>query len=113
MEDACLHLDTPKAAIEPACVGSAAALDEFAGHARAYIGVLLKCIARQEDCLFPLFKESARDADGVLPESGDHKCGGNGTCNTYIEVANALAEHFGGPRAVVTDLGDDGVTGGP
>ena len=109
-KDARLHLDAMEAVIEPACAGSAPALDRFAEHARAYIDVLLDCIARQEDCLFPLFEEAARDADGVLPESGDRECGGYSACNNYIEVANALAEQFGVPRAVVTASGD-GVEG--
>jgi len=105
-EEARRHLDAMEAAIEPACAGSAAALDRFAEHARAYIDVLLDCIARQEDCLFPLFEEAARDADGMPPESGDRESGVDSTCDSYIEMADALAEHFGVPRAVVTASAD-------
>lgn len=105
-EDTRLHLDAMEAAIEPACAGSVAALDKFAEHARKYIDVLLDCIARQEDWLFPLIEEAARNTDRVLPEADDRQCRDDGVCDTYFEVANRLADHLGVPQAAIAAFGD-------
>ena len=105
-EDAHLHLDAMEAAIEPACAGNAAGLDQFVKHARAYIDVLLDCIARHEDCLFPLIEKTARKNAQVLPESGDREYGSHSACYPYIEASNRLAEHFGVSQALV--IGPDG-----
>ncbi|NLY01965.1 MAG: hypothetical protein GXY83_38255 [Rhodopirellula sp.] len=101
------HVDAMEASIEPACAGSAAALDEFARHARAYIDGLLDCIARHEDCLFPLIEETARETDGALLESGDRGCGDDVASSTYTEAADRLADRLGVPRAVMSASGDE------
>ena len=105
-EDARFHLDAMEAAVEPACAGNAAALDEFVKHARAYIDVLLDCIARHEDCLFPLVEKTARNNAQVLPASGDRECGNHSACYPYIEAANLLAEQCDVPQVLV--IGPDG-----
>ena len=99
------HLDAMQVAIKPASAGDAAALNEFAEHARAYIELLLEYIARQEDCLFPMMAQT-------LPEAGKARLGtalqaasGDGqderAYNTYIDLANRLADHLDVPRAVI------------
>ena len=92
------HLDAMEATIKPACAGSATALDKFAEHARAYIDILLDCIARHEDCLFPLIEEASQDWHGTLLKSGGHECQDNNTCHEYVETANRLANHLGVPQ---------------
>ncbi len=105
-EDSRLHLDAIEATIEPACAGSAAALDDFAKHARAYIDVLLDCIARHEDCLFPLIEDTARETDGALLESCDRGCRDELFCGACRKTADRLADHLGVPRAVMIASGD-------
>lgn len=60
------HLDAMEAVIEPACGGNLAGLNRFAEHARAYIGVLLDCIARREDYRLPLIDGTDGETDGTL-----------------------------------------------
>lgn len=102
-KDSLPHLDAMEAAIEPACAGGAAALDKFAEHARAYINVLLDCIAKHEDCLFPLIEDAVRDTHGVPLEISDRECLGDDACIIYVKAANRLAEHFGVPPTAIAD----------
>jgi hypothetical protein len=58
----------------------------------------LDCIARHEDCLFPLIEEASQDRHGTLLKSGGHECQDNNTCREYVETANRLANHLGVPQ---------------
>jgi hemerythrin-like domain-containing protein len=99
------HLDAMEAAIEPASAGDAAALREFTEHARAYIELLLEYIAVQEDCVFPMIAQTLGEADKAELRKTLPTAGGdpepNCACNTYIDVANRLADDFDVPRAVI------------
>lgn len=98
------HVDAMDAALEPASRGDPEALRTFAEHARAYIDLLLDYIANQEDCLFPMIARSLPEADrtrlskalgsGTAAERDQHDC------DTYVALANRLADHFNVPRAV-------------
>lgn len=105
-EQARIHLDAMDAVIERACAGSADALDRFAEHARAYINVLLDCIARQEDYLFPLLEKTTPAVDELPAESGSRECKADTFCIRCVELANDLAERFGVPRVIVAPSGD-------
>ena len=99
------RVDAMETAIEPASAGDAAALKTFTKHARAYIELLLEYIANQEDCLFPMIARALPEADKArLRTALQSACGeGEDDCagNTYIDVANRLADHFDVPRAVI------------
>ena len=106
-EEGRLHVDAMETVIEPASRGDSTALKEFTEHAQAYIELLLEYIARQEDCLFPMIAQ-ALPATGKarLEVALDTACGygdEGSVCNTYIDLANRLADHFDVPRAVTTD----------
>ncbi len=111
LEEGNSHLNTMEAVIEPASAGDAVALREFTEHARAYIELLLEYIAVQEDCVFPMIAQTLREADKAelrktLPTAGgepEPDC----ACNTYIDVANRLADDFDVPRAMI--VGSPGI----
>ncbi len=104
-EEGRCHLDAMQAAIKPASAGDAAALNEFTEHARAYIESLLEYIARQEDCLFPMIPQTLPEVDEARLGTALHVASGDGqderAYNTYIDLANRLADHFDVPRAVI------------
>ena len=106
-EEGRLHVAAMEAAIESASAGDATALKEFAEHARAYIELLLEYIAKQEDCLFPMIAQTLPEADKARLGTALHTASGDGqderAYNTYIDLANRLANHFDVPRAVIAD----------
>jgi len=63
-----------------------------------------KYIAVQEDCVFPMIAQTLCEADkSVLREALQAGGGGKAdcACNTYVDVANRLADDFDVPRAVM------------
>ena len=110
-EEARLHVDAMEAAIEPASGGDSTALKKFTEHAQAYIELLLEYIAKQEDCLFPMIAQALPEAEKARLEvaldtacgDGEEQC----ACNTYIDLANRLADHFDVPRRVITGTATD------
>lgn len=79
--------------------------DEFARPARAYVRLLREHIRKEDHCLFPMADEIlspaeaeslSRSFEGV--ESAEM---GEGTHEHYLDLANALADKFGVPRAGV------------
>ena len=111
-EEGRLHVDAMEKVIEPASRGDSTALREFTGHAEAYIELLLEYIARQEDCLFPMIAQVLPEADKARLGTALHAAGGDGQSeyayDTYIELANSLADHFDVPRAVIAGSPSDG-----
>lgn len=111
-EEARLHVDTMETAIEPASGGDSSALKKFTEHAQAYVALLLQYIAKQEDCLFPMIAQALPEADKAPLRTGRDTACGDGeeqcACDTYIELANRLADHFDVPRRVITDTPSDG-----
>jgi hemerythrin-like domain-containing protein len=110
-EEGRLHVDAMEAAIEPASGGDSAALKKFTEHAQAYIELLLEYIAKQEDCLFPMIAQGLPGAEKVRLEvaldtacgDGEEEC----ACDTYVDLANRLADHFDVARMVFADLRTD------
>lgn len=106
-EAARLHVNAMEVAIEPASSGDSAALKTFTEHAEAYIELLLEFIAKQEDCLFPMIAQALPEATkarldvSLAPACGD----GQEQCapDTYIDLANRLADHFDVPRTVIAN----------
>jgi len=102
------HLAAMEAAIGAASTGDADALDEFAEHARAYIELLLEYMAKQEDCLLPMITQALPESYKTrLTRALQTACGdGNAerASDTYVDLANRLADHFDVPRAVFPHL---------
>ena len=101
------HVDAMETVIEPASGGDSTALKEFTEHAQAYIELLLEYVARQEDCLFPMIAQSLPATKKARLEVALDTACGNGeeecACDTYVDLANRLADHFDVPRAVIAD----------
>lgn len=106
-EEGRLHVAAMEAAIESASTGDSTALKKFTEHARAYIELLLEYIAKQEDCLFPIIAQALPEADKArFTAELDPACGDGQeqrACNTYVDLANRLADHFDVPRAEIVD----------
>lgn len=102
-EECRFHLDAIERAIESASAGNAAALKDFAQHARVYIELLLELIAAQEDCLFPMIARSLREADNARRTPAGQEDAGPCVYNAYVDLANRLADRLGVPRAVMAD----------
>ena len=106
-EEGRLHVAAMETAVEPASAGDATALKEFTKHARAYIELLLEYIAKQEDCLFPMIAQTLPEADRARLSRSLDTARGDGeeewACDTYIDLANRLADDFDVPRAVTAD----------
>ncbi len=113
-EEGRLHVDAMEAAIEPASGGDPTALKKFKEHAEAYIELLLEYIAKQEDCLFPMIVQDLPEGEKARLELAlDTACNDGEeqrACNTYIDLANRLAEHFDVPRRVIADAPTDSQT---
>jgi len=106
-EEGRLHVDAMEAALEPASRGESRALKEFTKHAQAYIKLLLEYIAKQEDCLFPMIAQALPGTEkarlkAALNTPYDDSDEGN-ACDTYIELANRLADYLDVPRAVTAN----------
>ncbi len=99
-----LHVAAMEQAIESASDGDPVALREFTEHGRAYIALLLDYMADEEDCLFPMISETLSKVDnaGVLAALTSVFANGDkeSACNSYVDLANRLADHFDVPRAV-------------
>jgi hemerythrin-like domain-containing protein len=104
-EQARLHVDAMEATIGAASCGDSTALKEFIEQARAYIELLLEYIAKQEDCLFSMIAQALPEADKArLSRALETACSHGEearACDTYIDLANRLADHFDVPRAVI------------
>lgn len=110
-EEGRLHLDAMEMVIEPAARGNPAALTKFTEHAQAYIELLLEYIAGQEDCLFPMILQTLPELEKAQLRARLDPLGGSREeqlqCDTYVEIANRLADHFDVPRRVITDTPGD------
>ena len=110
-EEGRLHMDAMEAAIEPASGGDSTALKKFTEHAQAYIELLLEYIAKQEDCLFPMIAQSLPEAEKARSEVAlDTACGDGEkecACDTYVDLANRLSNHFDVPPRVIRGTATD------
>lgn len=90
--------------VDGAAAGDTRALEEFAEYARAYIDLLLDYIAKQEDCLFPMIVQSLPEAEKKrlteALDTVDEESEQDFACETYVDLANRLADHFEVPRAM-------------
>jgi hemerythrin-like domain-containing protein len=97
------YLRGMEANVEAASLGDAAALSDFAQHARALVRLLREHIWKEDHCLFPM-------ADRVLSEKDQHALIGlfedvehgkmkEGTHEHYLALADELAVRLNMPRA--------------
>jgi hemerythrin-like domain-containing protein len=100
------------AAIDGAAAGDAAALQRFVENAQAYIGLLREHIQKEDHCLFPMANQALSDADQhdllATFEKVEAEEMGAGTHETYVRIADALAEQYDVPRTATAALADQG-----
>jgi hemerythrin-like domain-containing protein len=86
-------------AIDAAAAGDAGALQRFVENARAYIELLREHIEKEDHCLFPMANQllTEKDQQALTAAFGRVEAEemGEGTHETYLKLANALAEKYG------------------
>jgi len=101
------HVEALGATVEPAAEGDQEAIDRFTEHAEAYIELLTDYMARQEDCLFPMIERDlpakAKRRLISLEDATERSEGGTEAFDTYLDIANRLADHFDVPRSVMEE----------
>jgi hemerythrin-like domain-containing protein len=95
------RLDAMEAAIKRASAGHDDALKQFVRHARAYIELVMEYMAGQEDCLVLMRARARGDANHEPPATSDKESDEDVARNTYVDLANRLADHFGVPPATI------------
>lgn len=92
-----------KDAIEPAAQGDAAARARFVRFARDFIGLLRQHIHKEDHCLFTMANQAFSDEDqerllaAFAQVESEHQA--RGTHDTFLQVADALADRYGVAKA--------------
>ncbi len=106
------HVRAMDEAVEAAAGGDAAALKQFVHHGRGYIGLLREHIEKEDHCLYSMANQafSEEDQHALLAafEKVESEEMGTGTHETYLAIANELADQFGVPRAEVGATAEQG-----
>ena len=91
-------------AIEAAAAGDPEALRRFAEHGQAYIELLREHIQKEDHCLFAMADQAfeQQDQQSLLDafQRVEAEEMGAGTHETYLKLANDLADRYGVPHAV-------------
>lgn len=99
------HVRGMDAAIAGAAAGDAAALAAFVEHGCGYIRLLREHIEKEDHCLYSManqaFTEEDQQALLAAFEKVESEEMGPDTHETYLAIANKLAERYGVPRAAV------------
>jgi len=97
------HVRAMDEAIDAAAAGDAEALARFAGQAVSYIRLLREHIDKEDHCLFTAADRAftAEDQRELMAafERAEAEETGEGTHETYLQLANDLADRFGVARA--------------
>lgn len=106
------HVRGMDQAIEAAAAGDAEALRQFAEHGRAYIELLREHIQKEDHCLFAMadqaFSQEDQQALWEAFQRVEAEEMGAGTHETYLKIANDLADRYGVPHATVDSQGHVG-----
>ncbi len=95
------------AAIDAASAGDRAAQQRFAENARAYVDLLREHIQKEDHCLYAMANQAFSEADQQKLMAAFEKVEaeemGQGTHETYLKIADDLADRFGVPKACGTE----------
>ncbi len=90
-------------AIDAASQGEAQAIKTFTQNAQNYIAMLREHINKEDHCLFSMadsaFSEEDQKSLQAEFEHVEHEEMGEGTHETYLNIANQLADKYGVPKA--------------
>ncbi len=90
-------------AVAGAAAGDTASLKEFAHHGQGYIDLLREHIEKEDHCLYSMANQAFTEADQQALLAAFEKVESEeldaGTHETYLTIANNLADRFGVPRA--------------
>ncbi|MGM0489665.1 MAG: hemerythrin domain-containing protein [Planctomycetota bacterium] len=100
------HVRVMDESIEAASEGDASGLREFTHHARVYSVLLRDHIQKEDHCLYPMANQAFTDEDQgeLLRTFGKVESEeiGGGVHETYVNIANGLADRYDVPRASTT-----------
>lgn len=109
-----LYIQGMDAAIEPATGGDPESLKWFVQHGQSYVKLLREHIRKEDICLFPAANHrlTERDQEELLAaiQKIEAEEMAQGSHETYLRIANELADRFGVSRADVRSAsGESGV----
>lgn len=95
------HVQGMDESMAGAAEGDAAALKQFASHGRGYINLLREHIEKEDHCLYSMANQAFTEEDqqSLLAAFEKVEAEQTGTHQTYLEIANNLADQFGVPPA--------------
>ena len=98
-----LYLQGMEAAIGPAMAGDSEAMKWFIQHGQSYLKLLREHIHKEDICLFPAANHRLTEKDQGQLMAAFRKVEaeetGSGTRETYLKIADELADRLGVPRA--------------
>lgn len=109
-----LYVQGMAAAIDPAAAGDCEAMKWFIQHGQSYLKLLREHIRKEDICLFPAANHrlTERDQEELLAaiQKIEAEEMAQGSHETYLRIANELADRFGVSRAGVSSAsGESGV----
>lgn len=100
-----LYIQGMDAAIEPAAAGNSESMEWFIQHGQSYVKLLREHIRKEDICLFPAANHrlTEKDQEQLLAafEKVEMEEIGKGIHETYLKMANDLADSLGVPRAAI------------
>jgi len=97
-----MHVRQMASAIDAAAAGDAEALRRFVENAQGYVELLREHIQKEDHCLFAMANQALSEGDqrrlSAAFEKVEAEEMGAGTHETYVKIADDLAEQYGVPR---------------
>ena len=106
-----LYIQGMDAAIEPAAAGDSESMEWFIQHGQSYVKLLREHIRKEDTCLFPAANHrlTEKDQEQLLAafEKVEVEEIGKEAHDTFLKMANELADSLGVPRATIGEPGHD------
>lgn len=101
------HIGAIEDAIDEAAKGDAAAIERFVQNAAGYVALLRQHIEKEDHCLYGManqaFSESEQQELMAAFRKAEAEQAANGSEESYVAIANALADRFSVARAGSTE----------
>ncbi len=106
-----LYIQGMEAAIEPAAAGESEPMEWFIQHGQSYMKLLREHIRKEDTCLFPAANHrlTEKDQEQLLAafEKVEVEEIGKEAHDTFLKMANELADSLDVPRATIGEPGHD------
>lgn len=106
-----LYIQGMDAAIEPAAAGESESMEWFIQHGQSYVKLLREHIRKEDTCLFPAANHRLTEKDQEQLLAAFEKVEvdeiGKEAHDTFLKMANELADNLGVPRATIGEPGHE------